>query len=80
MKWYRGMTFVLCAALTAINCSDCNCADYEFSWSRVNIGGGGHNSSITPHPAVPGMVFAAQDVSGCYRLVPGSDQWQQLLD
>ncbi len=51
-----------------------------FTWSRANVGGGGHNSSITPHPAVPGLVYSAQDVSGVFRLDPGSTTWVQLAD
>jgi photosystem II stability/assembly factor-like uncharacterized protein len=55
-------------------------APSPFEWSRVHIGGGGHNHGIIVHPAVPDLVYARQDVSGLLRWDPVGQQWIQLFD
>jgi photosystem II stability/assembly factor-like uncharacterized protein len=42
--------------------------------------GGGYVSGILFSREVPGLVYARTDVGGAYRLDPGSESWQPLLD
>jgi len=55
-------------------------APARFSWSRVNIAGGGLNSGVLVHPGVPDLVYARQDVSGLLRWDAPTKKWVQLLD
>ena len=52
----------------------------QFTWNRVNVGGGGMNAGILVHPAVPDLIYARQDVSGLLRWNPTAKKWEQLLD
>ncbi|HEX9640854.1 MAG TPA: sialidase family protein, partial [Candidatus Krumholzibacteria bacterium] len=51
-----------------------------YSWRNVVIIGGGYVSGIIFSREVEGLVYARTDVGGAYRLDPGSETWQPLLD
>jgi xyloglucan-specific exo-beta-1,4-glucanase len=51
-----------------------------YTWRNVVIIGGGYVSGITFSREVEGLVYARTDVGGAYRLDPGSESWQPLLD
>jgi xyloglucan-specific exo-beta-1,4-glucanase len=51
-----------------------------YTWRNVVIIGGGYVSGITFSREVEGLVYARTDVGGAYRLDPGSETWQPLLD
>lgn len=54
---------------------------YEpYIWRSVVIHGGGFVSGIIFSRGVRGLVYARTDVGGAYRLDPGSETWQPLLD
>jgi xyloglucan-specific exo-beta-1,4-glucanase len=51
-----------------------------YTWRNVVIIGGGFVSGIIFSREVEGLVYARTDVGGAYRLDPGSETWQPLLD
>ena len=51
-----------------------------YTWRNVVIIGGGYISGIIFSREVEGLVYARTDVGGAYRLDPGSENWQPLLD
>jgi photosystem II stability/assembly factor-like uncharacterized protein len=52
----------------------------SYAWRNVVIIGGGYVSGIVFSREVRGLVYARTDVGGIYRLDPGSETWQPLLD
>lgn len=54
---------------------------YEpYVWRSVVVHGGGYVSGIVFSREVRGLVYARTDVGGAYRLDPGTETWQPLLD
>lgn len=51
-----------------------------YGWRNVVIIGGGFVSSIAFSRQVEGLAYARTDVGGAYRLDPGTETWQPLLD
>jgi photosystem II stability/assembly factor-like uncharacterized protein len=55
-------------------------ASAPYAWRNVAIVGGGYVSGIIFSREVEGLAYARTDVGGAYRLDPGSETWQPLLD
>jgi xyloglucan-specific exo-beta-1,4-glucanase len=54
--------------------------DAAFSWSNVNIGGGGgFIPGISFHPTTKGVAYARTDIGGLYRL-NADDSWTAVTD
>ena len=51
-----------------------------YNWKNVTILGGGFVTGVVFSPAKANVVYARTDVGGVYRLDPGSERWQPLLD
>ena len=51
-----------------------------YAWRNAVIIGGGFVSSIVFSRSIQGLAYARTDVGGAYRLDPGSETWQPLLD
>jgi xyloglucan-specific exo-beta-1,4-glucanase len=51
-----------------------------YTWRNAVIVGGGFVSGIIFSRNVKGLVYARTDVGGAYRLDPGNETWQPLMD
>ena len=52
----------------------------DFTWDRVNVGGGGMTTGVLVHPAVNDLIYSRQDVAGLLRWDPKDGKWVQPLD
>lgn len=54
--------------------------DPGYTWSNVEIAGGGYVPGIVYNPTQEGLVYARTDIGGAYRLDRVADRWVPLLD
>jgi sugar lactone lactonase YvrE len=52
----------------------------NYTWSSVEIGGGGFVTGTVFHPSEQGLVYARTDVGGTYRLDAATNRWIALND
>ncbi len=55
-------------------------ASESFSWSTVEIGGGGFVSSIVASPLEQNLFYARTDVGGAYRWDQVTERWISMMD
>ncbi|MCX8157919.1 MAG: hypothetical protein N3J91_16015 [Verrucomicrobiae bacterium] len=55
-------------------------ADPAWIWTSVAIEGGGLNSTVLAHPAVPDLIYARQDTAGVLRWDAKRQCWVSLMD
>lgn len=55
-------------------------ASESFSWSTVEIGGGGFVSSIVASPIEQNLFYARTDVGGAYRWDQVTKRWISMMD
>lgn len=51
-----------------------------YSWTNVDIRGGGFVPGVVFHPTQKGLVYARTDIGGAYRYDQATDRWAPLLD
>lgn len=56
------------------------CADENYRWDSLAIGGGGFVSAVVPSKTEQGLVYARTDVGGAYRWDKTSERWLALTD
>ena len=52
---------------------------YGYSWTNVNIGGGGYTTDILIHPKEPGLMYARSDVAGVFKWNSKENKWESLM-